>query len=130
MSAAVKGKLVIWGVAAGAITAANAAVTGGIIASFEITSSGGTTVVGDEDDDVVSRIDHAAENKISMEVDCVSATTKPAKGTELTGLATLDGVTFGTGRTFVDDSKVVYNRAGVKKISVSATHYPSMPADT
>jgi hypothetical protein len=129
MSAAIKGKQVLWGVAAGAISAANVAVTGGIITSFEIDSQGGTTTVGDEDDDIVTRIDHAAENKITMEVDCVAATTKPAKGTELTGLSTIDGVTFGTGRTFVDSSKVVYARNGVKKISVSATHYPGMAAD-
>lgn len=129
MSAAIKGKQVSWGISAGAVTAANVAITGGIIASFEITSGGATTTVADEDDDVVTRIDHAAENKISLEVDCTSATTKPAKGTELTGLGTIDAVAFGTGRVFVDDSKVVYNRAGVKKISVSATHYPVMAAD-
>ncbi len=129
MAAAVKGKTVIWGVSAGAITAANAAVTGGIITSFEVDSQGGTETVGDEDNDIVSRIDHAAENKISMEVDCTSATVKPAKGAELTGMGTIDGVAFGTGRTFVDSSKVVYNRAGVKKISVTATHYPTMAAD-
>lgn len=129
MSAAIKGKQVIWGVTAGAVTAANAAVTGGIITSFEIDSQGGTTSVSDEDDDIVTRIDHAAENKITLEVDCIATTTKPAKGTELTGLSTIDGVTFGTGRTFVDSSKVVYTRNGVKKISVTATHYPGMAAD-
>ena len=129
MSAAVKGKQLIWGVVAGAVTAANVAVTGGIISSYEITRGGASTTIGDEDDDIVTRVDHATENKISIEVDCLSTTTLPAKGTELSGLSTLDGVPFGTGRTFVDDSKVVYNRAGVKKISVSATHYPSLVTD-
>jgi len=129
MSAAIKGKQVLWGVSAGAVTAANVAVTGGIITSFEIDSQGGTTAVSDEDDDIVTRIDHAAENKISMEVDCVSASSKPAKGTELTGMGTIDGINFATGRVFVDSSKVVYNRNGVKKLSVTATHYPAMAAD-
>lgn len=129
MAAAIKGKQVIWGISSGAVTAANAAVTAGIIASFEVDSQGATETVGDEDNDIVTRIDHAAENKISIEVDCLSTTVKPAKGAELTGLGTIDGVAFGTGRTFVDSSKVVYNRAGVKKISVTATHYPVMAAD-
>lgn len=129
MSAAIKGKQLIWGVSAGAVTVANVAVTGGIITSFEIATGGSTTEVGDEDDDIVTRIDHATVNKISLEVDCLSTTTKPAKGMELSGLSTIDGVTFGTGRTFVDDSKVVYNRSGVKKITVTATHYPVMVTD-
>ena len=130
MAAAIKGKQVIWGLPSGVITAANVAATGGIISSFEIDSQGSTTTVTDEDDDVVTRIDHSAENKISIEVDCTSATVKPAKGVELTGLGTIDGINFTTCRTFVDSSKVVYNRAGVKKISITATHYPIMAADS
>ena len=129
MAAAVKGKQIIWGLPSGVVSAALVAATAGIVVSYEITAGGATETVGDEDNDIVTRIDHASENKITMEVDCISATVKPAKGTELTGLATLDGVTFGTGRTFVDDAKVVYNRAGVKKLNISATHYPTMAAD-
>lgn len=129
MSAAIKGKQVLWGVSAGAITAANVAITGGIIQSFEVTRGGNSTTVSDEDDDIVTRIDHATENKLTLEVNCVAATTCPAKGTELTSLGTIDGVTFDTGRTFIDDAKVTYSQGGVKKISISATHYPVMVAD-
>lgn len=132
MSAAIKGKQVIWGIPNQAITAAtNILTNAGIIQSFEIDSGGGTTVIGDEDDDAVTRIDHNAENKISMEVHCVSATVKPAKGAEILGssLGTIDGVVFTTGRTFVDSSKVTYQQGGVKKIAITATHYPTMAAD-
>lgn len=129
MSAAVKGKQVIWGVPTGVITAALVAATGGIVTDFEHDAGGGTSTVSDEDDDIVTRIDHAAENKISLSVDCVATSAKPAKGAELTGLGTIDGVNYGTGRVFVDSSKVVYQRAGVKKLSITATHYPVMVAD-
>ena len=64
----------------GALAATNILTNAGIIQSFEIDSGGGTTVIGDEDDDAVTRIDHKAENKISMEVHCVAATVMPAKG--------------------------------------------------
>lgn len=129
MSAAIKGKQVIWGVPSAVVTAALVAATGGIVTDFEHDVGGGTTLVSDEDDDIVTRIDHAAENKISLSVDCLSTTVKPAKGQELSGLGTIDGVNYGTGRTFVDTSKVVYQKAGVKKLSITATHYPGMVAD-
>ena len=129
MAAAIKGKQIIWGVPSAVVTAALVAATGGIVTDFEHTAGGATDTVADEDNDIVTRIDHGAENKISLTVDCMSTTTKPAKGTELTGLGTIDGVNYGTGRVFVDDSKVVYNRAGVKKLTVTATHYPAMVAD-
>lgn len=129
MSASIKGYQVIWGVPAGAITGAHSVVTAGIVESFEIDNQGGTTVITDEDDDPVTRIDHNAERKISLSVACKATTVLPAKGAELTGLGTIDGVNFGTGRVFVDDAKSVYAQAGVKKISMTATHYPTMAAD-
>jgi hypothetical protein len=107
----------------------NAVVTAGIVESASIALGGSTETVVDEDGDTVTRIDHGAENKISVEVKCLSTSTLPAKGSELTGLGTIDGVTLGTGRTFVDDSTVSYASTAVKKISVSATHYPGMAAD-
>ena len=132
MSAAIKGKQIIWGIPSQAVTAAtNVLTNAGILQSFEIDSGGGTTVIGDEDDDAVTRIDHNFENKISMEVHCVSATAKPAKGAEILGssLGTIDGIVFSTGRTFVDSSKVTYSQGGVKKIAITATHYPTMAPD-
>lgn len=132
MSAAIKGKQIVWGIAAGAITAAtNVLTNAGIVQSFEIDSGGGTTIINDEDDDAVTRIDHNAENKISMEVHAVAATVKPAKGAEITGvsLGTIDGIDFTTGRTFVDSAKATYSQGGVKKISITATHYPLMLTD-
>jgi hypothetical protein len=129
MAASIKGVQVIWGVPAGAITGAHSVVTAGIIESFEITNGGGTTVITDEDDDPVTRIDHNAERKVALSVVCKATTILPAKGVELTGLGTIDGVNFATGRVFVDDAKAVYSQGAVKKISISATHYPIMAAD-
>lgn len=132
MAAAIKGKTLVWGIQGAQKTSADTILTAsGIIQSFEIDSGGSTTVIGDEDDDAVTRIDHNFENKISMEVHCVATTAKPAKGTEIvgSGLGTIDGVAFGTGRTFVDNSKVSYSQGGVKKLSITATHYPAMAAD-
>jgi hypothetical protein len=130
MSAVVKGKQIIWGVPSGVGTEAAKYVSGGGIAlSFAISRGGATTPIGDEDDDIVTRVDHAFENKVTLEVQCVSGTALPAKGAEITTLGTLDSVTFGTGRTFIDDAKVDYANSAGKKISISATHYPAMAAD-
>lgn len=129
MSASIKGVQVVWGVPEGAITGAHSVVTAGIVESFDIQNQGGTTVITDEDDDPVTRIDHNAERKVSLTVVCKSSTTLPAKGAELTGLGTIDGVNFGTGRVFVDDATATYTQAGVKKISMTATHYPTIVAD-
>lgn len=129
MAASIKGVQVIWGVPSGAITGAHSVVTAGIVESFEIDNQGATTVITDEDDDPVTRIDHNAERKVSLSVICKATTVLPAKGAELTGLGTIDGVAFGTGRVFVDDAKAVYSQGGVKKISVTATHYPTIVTD-
>lgn len=132
MAAQIKGKLLVWGIQTAQKTSADTILTAsGVVQSFDIDSGGGTTVIGDEDDDAVTRIDHNFENKLSMEVHCVATTAKPPKGTEILGatLGTVDGIAFGTGRTFIDTSKVSYAQGGVKKISITATHYPGMAAD-
>lgn len=129
MSAQVKGVQVIFGVPSGVKTEA-AKFTAGIVNSYSISRGGATTTVSDEDDDIVARIDHAYENKVTLEVTCISTSALPAKGTEITGLLSLDTVTFGTGRTFVDDAKADYANSAAKKITVSATHYPAMAADS
>lgn len=130
MAATVKGIQIIWGVPSGVKTEGAKYITGGgIVTAFSIAKGGGTTLINDENDDIVTRVDHAFENKITCEVQAISGTTAPAKGAEITGLGTLDGVTFGTGRTFVDDSKIDYANAAGKKISITATHYPAMAAN-
>jgi hypothetical protein len=129
MAASVKGVQIIWGVPSGVKTEAAKFITAGVVTSYSIARGGATETVGDEDNDIVTRIDHAFTNQVSLEVTCTASTALPAKGAEINGLLTLDGVTFGTGRTFVDDAKVDYANAATKKISVSATHYPAMVAD-
>jgi hypothetical protein len=129
MAAAVKGVQVVFGVPAGVKTEVNKYVTAGVVADFSIALGGATDTVSDEDDDIVTRIDHAAENKVTLSINAVATSVLPAKGVEITGLLALDSVAFATGRTFVDDSKVDYANNAVKKISVSATHYPAMAAD-
>jgi hypothetical protein len=131
MAASIKGKQVIFGVPAGVITATHSVTTSGIVQSFSVEPGGSTSTVEDEDDDIVTRIDHKAENKVTMEVVCLSNSVMPAKGAEITGsgLGTIDGVNFTTGRIFVDAPKAQYDKGGVKKISIAATHYPTMAAD-
>ena len=132
MSVSIKGKQIAWGIPAGVLTAAAGLMTAvGIVESFELDPGGSTTILTDEDDDPVTRIDHNAENKFTMGVVCTAATVKPAKGAEIVGstLGTIDGINFTTGRTFVDSAKVVYNKGGEKKLTIAATHYPTMGAD-
>lgn len=129
MSASIKGRTVVFGVTAGAITAAHAATTAGIVESFSISAGGETVDIGDEDNDLVTRIDHGAKNTVSLEVLCEPTSDLPAKGDEITGMGTIDGVAFGTGRVFVETAQVQYQKAQVKKITVTASHYPSMAAD-
>lgn len=129
MSAQISGKQIVWGVPAGAITGVHSVTTSGIVQSFGVQFGGETEVITDEDGDKVTRVDHGAENKLSMEVICEPSTTMPEKGDELTGLGTIDGVDFTTGRVFVDDANAEYTGNASKKISISATHYPGMPAD-
>jgi hypothetical protein len=120
---------VIWGITAGVTTLSNAATTAGVVENASIQLGGATETVVDADGDHVSRIDHGAENKITLEIKCLATSTLPDKGTELTGLSAIDGVALNSGRTFVDDAQVTYASTAVKKITVSATHYPTMPAD-
>lgn len=132
MAASIKGKIVVWGIPTQGVTAAtNIFVNSGVVQSFDVESGGATTTIADEDDDAVTRIDHNYENKVTIEVVCVAATVKPAKGAEISGssLGTIDGIVFSTGRTFVDSAKVTYTQGGAKKMNISATHYPGMGAD-
>jgi len=129
MSASIKGRTVVFGVPAGAITGAHSATVSGIVQSFGFTRGGETVEIGDEDNDFVTRIDHGAKASVSIEVMCEPDSEVPAKGDEITGMGTIDGYAFGTGRVFVDSAAVAYQNAQVKKITVNATHYPSMAAD-
>lgn len=129
MSASVKGKQVIWGIVAGAITAAHAATTSGIVESFSVTPGGNVEDVPDEDGDFVARVDHGVTNTIELTVKALSDTVLPAKGDELTGLGTIEGIDFSVGRVFVEDSSADSNGSAVKTISVTAKHYPDMPDD-
>lgn len=129
MSASIKGRTVVFGVAAGAISGVHSVTTSGIVQSLSISAGGETAEIGDEDNDFVTRVDHGAKNTVSLEVLCEPDSELPVKGDELTGLGTIDGVAFGTGRVFVDTAQVQHQNGQVKKISVTATHYPSMAAD-
>ncbi|MES2995909.1 MAG: hypothetical protein V4733_03775 [Verrucomicrobiota bacterium] len=129
MAAAIKGKQIVWGVPAGGITLAHAATTSGIVESIDIESGGETAEINDEDGDVVTRVDHGTENKVTINVIAIVSTALPEKGDELTGLPAIDGIALNTGRVFVDTSKVTYTGKDAKKISITAVHYPTMPAD-
>lgn len=129
MAASIKGRTVVWGVPAGVITGAHSVTTSGIIQSYTLGGGGETTEIGDEENDIVTRVDHGAKNSISLEIMCEPDSTLPEKGDELTGLGTIDGINFATGRVFVDAPQVQYQNAAVKKFTVTASHYPDMAAD-
>jgi hypothetical protein len=130
MAASIKGRTVVWGVPAGAITGAQSVTTSGIVQSFGFTHGGETAEIGDEENDIVTRIDHGAKSTVNVEVMCEPDTTVPEKGDELTGLGTIDSFDFSAGRVFVDSAQVQYQNAQVKKITVAATFYPDLPAET
>jgi hypothetical protein len=124
-----KGRKVVWGIAAGVITGAHTVTTAGILQGFSIQAGGETGEIKDEDGDIVTRIGHGAKNKVTVEILCEPTSKLPLKDAEMTGLGTLDGLNFSTGRVFVDDATVTYANADVKKISVNLSHYPEMAAD-
>jgi hypothetical protein len=126
MAAAVKGTQVLFGILAAAKTNSDATVTAGIVESYSVQLGGSTEEIGDEDNDIVARVDHAPMNKVTLEVLVQSTSVMPAKGTVITGLSTVQGVALGTGSVIVDDAQVTFAKAGVTKLTVSATHYPSL----
>lgn len=129
MAEKISGRLVSWGITAGVIAEVHSAIASGILNSYSIQPGGTEEVITDEDGDPVTRIDHGPMNKVNFEVTCDPDTTLPVKGSELTGIGTIDGIDFTAGRIFVDDPQVTFTNAAVKKISVAATHYPTMGAD-
>lgn len=124
MAAAVTGTQVLFGIPSAAKTNSDATVTAGIVESYSVQLGGSTEEIGDEDNDIVARVDHAVVNKVSLEVLVQSTSVMPAKGTRITGLSTVQGVALGTGSVIVDDAQVTFAKAGVTKLSVSASHYP------
>ncbi|MCW1921324.1 hypothetical protein OKA05_02095 [Luteolibacter arcticus] len=124
-----KGREVVWGVPAGVITGVQSVTTSGIVQNFTVNRGGEVAEIGDEENDIVTRIDHAKKNTGSIEIMCEPDSTLPEKGDELTGLGEHDGIDFAEGRTFVEDASVTYQNAQVKKITVPFTHYPDMAAD-
>jgi hypothetical protein len=128
MAASVKGIQVSFGIPASAVTNSAAVTTAGIVESFSVQLGGNTEEIVDEDGDFVSRVDHGASNKLSLEVLIQATSTVPTKGTVITGLSAVQGITLNTGAVLVDDAQVMFAKAGVAKLSVSATHYPGMTA--
>lgn len=126
MAATIQGIQVSFGVPSAVSGAIVAFVTAGIVENFQYTRGGNTAEIIDEDGDIVSRVDHGAKIDVSFDVICTTTTTVPAKGAVIAGLGTIDGINFGSDKTFVESVEVTYPAADVKKLSVSAVHYPSM----
>lgn len=124
MAAQVKGKQISWGVYE-ELRDAVRQVSNGIVTAFSISNGGATTIQTDEQDDEVSRIDHAHESKVTIEVVCTADTDLPGKGDLLIiDELIVDGVDFTSGQLRCDDAKADYANASVKKFSVSGTYYP------
>ena len=125
MATSIKGVQVTWGVSDDVRDAALEIVTEGIITGASVTDGGGTYVQGNEANDEVARVDHAREVKVTFEVVVTASTTPPVKGEELsfTEGTEIDGIDLATTLTLVDDVKIDYANAAVKKVSISATVY-------
>lgn len=126
MAASIKGAQVSWGVSDTVRDAALEIVTEGVIVGASVAHSGGTYIQGNEVNDEVSRVDHTWESKITFEVVMTANTTLPEKGDALTftGGTAIDGLDIATRKPVVDDVKIDYANAAVKKVSISATVYP------
>jgi hypothetical protein len=126
MAASIKGVQVLWGVSDTVRDAALDIDTEGIITGATVTDGGGTFIQGNEVNDEVSRVDHAAEAKITFEVVMTANTTLPEKGDALTfaALTEIDGIDIATRKPVVDDVKIDYANGAVKKVSISTTLYP------
>lgn len=124
MSASVKGKQLVWGVPDGVKTAAEAAFTTGIVESASVARGGSNEDIADEDGKYVTRVDHGGTNQVEITVKALDDSTVPEAGDVLTGLGTIDGVNLDAGSVIVDEAKEIFAGAGVKKLSITATHLP------
>ena len=128
-SLSIHGRQVDWGLPPGVIVGIDSVITTGIIQSFSLSVGGATSLISDEDGDIVTRIDYGGENKLSMEITALVGSVIPVKGSPIIGLGTIDGINFNSGQVLVDDVKIDYANSAVKKFSINASHYPAMPAD-
>jgi hypothetical protein len=130
MANTMKGKTILWGVPSDLKTIGAAAVTAAaVVKSASLAKGGKTTTITDEEDDVITRVDSAFENKFDFEVVCVATTALPAKGAKLTATGTVHGVVLTTGQLIVDDAKLNATNGSETTATITATHYPEMPAD-
>jgi hypothetical protein len=129
MAVAIKGKQISWGIPSAAKTASDALVSG-IVSSFRVTRGGASEDIPDEDGDLVARVDHGKFNTVSFESRVATATPSlPEIGAEITGLGTIDGVAFGTGRVFIESAEITHQGTSSTTVSFGAKHYPIMVAD-
>lgn len=122
MAEIIKGVQVVWGIAGAAKTDQDTITTAGIGQSFTLTKGSALEEIPDEVGDIVAAVFHGAYTEGSCEVVCVSTTTIPEVGDELT--ITADGVTGGLG--LCTGATITYNGAQTKKLSVTFKHFPEM----
>ena len=126
MAVNVSGTQVSWGIPAAGKTVADSVVTG-IVQDFEISTDGNVTEITDEDGDFVARVDHGEKNTVTFST-LVTATspTLPAKGTEVTFAADIDGVGLSSGEAYVESASIAYAGTNTTTVSITVTHYPDM----
>jgi hypothetical protein len=129
MSVIIKGKQVKWGIPATAKTASDALVTG-IVENVKLRHAGNTADIPDEDGDIVTRVGHGKKNVVTLSTKVTAASpTLPAKDTEVTFSAAIDGVALNTGRCFVEDAEITYQGVDATVVAITIHHYPDMAAD-
>lgn len=127
MAASIKGRKVVWALPGAIVTGIHSVTTSGVAQNLSADDGGQEHEVVDENSDICTVIFHGDKNEVKFDVTCEPTTVKPARGQEITPVS---GLGLSGGRVFVKSSNVVYSNADAKKLSVSATHYPTMGADT
>jgi hypothetical protein len=126
MAVSIVGTQVTWGIPAAGKTVADSLVAG-IVQDFEISTDGNVAEITDEDGDIVSRVDHGAKNTITFSSLVTAASpTLPAKGTEVTFAADIDGVALTSGEGYVESASISHQGTNTTTVSFTVTHYPSL----
>ena len=129
MAVQISGKQIKWGIPAAGKTMSDGVVAG-IVQDITLNRGGNVENIADEDGDIVTRVDHGRINTGTITTMVTAASPSlPAKGTEITGAAAIDGVALNDGRLFVEDASIAYSGVQGTRVTIPFTHYPDLPAD-
>jgi hypothetical protein len=131
MAASIVGKQVVFGISSSVKTLSDSIIDG-IVQSASASRGGNVEKIVDEDGDIVTRIDHGAEDTIEISLlVAAAAVALPAKGSEVTygAVTDIDGVDVSTGRGFIEDVSSSQSSAATTEVSLTITHTATLLAD-